>query len=348
MEIITVELLDRQYTITIGDGAWDQALACAEMYDKVFLITDENVAGLYGSQFPYPQYVMTPGEEGKTMETALAILDEMVRHSLTRNSLVLALGGGVVGDVAGFCGSVYMRGIDYVQIPTTLLAQVDSSIGGKTGVNTVYGKNLIGTFHQPQGVYIDPAVLNTLPKKEVVNGLGEVIKYGIIGDPDFFEYLKNHLHELLELKPQVVFDVLCQCCSIKAQIVAEDEKDQGERKILNFGHTIGHALEAVTEYKGYTHGEAVLIGMLYEARLANALGLLPGYGYEEIREVLETFDLNWSIQHLPEEAIFHVMMQDKKNCDGQISFILPIQPGQVQEMLLTPEQMRRWWRRIVS
>lgn len=348
MDRITVELPDEQYDIYIGDKAWERALEYGATRDRVFVITDENVSKLYGAEFPYPHYVMRPGEEGKTMETVLAIMDEMMRHNLTRQSLIMALGGGVVGDTAGFCASIYMRGIDYVQLPTTLLSQVDSSIGGKTGVNTNRGKNVMGTFHQPKGVFIDPDVLHTLPQREIINGLGEVIKYGIVGDPDFFQYVKRHLTELLELEQQVVLDVLRQCCSLKAQIVSEDEQDRGTRKILNYGHTIGHALEAVTEYKVYSHGEAVLIGMLYEARLAVALGLLPRYGYEEIRDILETFDLDWDIGRFSEEALLTAMLQDKKNRTGQISFILPIQPGQVQEMLLTPEQVRRWWGRITA
>lgn len=309
--------------------------------DKWLVITDENVNKLYGDtviealkdKMVY-KTIIQPGEESKSLKTVEDILTQMLEFGLTRKSKIIALGGGVVGDIAGFCASIYMRGIPFIQVPTTLLSQVDSSVGGKTGVNMPQGKNMVGSFYQPEAVIIDINTLKTLPRKELISGLGEIIKYGIIWDYDFFNAIKKDMKKIFEFDNVTLTSIIKRCCEIKAEVVSKDEKELGIRKILNFGHTIGHGLEAITNYKRFTHGEAVLVGMYYEALLAKRLGYIDEIYLKEIEELIESLDISLDISEFSREIFLNAMMKDKKNKEGMFSFILPKDRGKVEEVLL--------------
>ncbi|NMB02009.1 MAG: 3-dehydroquinate synthase [Firmicutes bacterium] len=348
MESIAVNTPSGQYTISFGPQIWKQMEDFAASFGQVLVVSDTNVAPLYGARLPFPISVLEPGEEQKSLSTISTLINDWSERELDRNSLVIALGGGVIGDLVGFAASIYRRGIAYVQIPTTLLAQVDSAVGGKTGVNTSYGKNLIGTFYQPRAVFIDPEVLRTLPEREVTSGLGEVFKYGIIADPFLFELVQAKVASFYNLEPLVVTDVLRRCLAIKAQIVEEDEKEGGLRKILNHGHTFGHALEQATDYRIFKHGEAVLVGMVLEARLAHALGMLSRSQLTQIEEALFRVKLDYSFTSLPRQQILAALRQDKKNRQGKISFILPQELGEVEEVLLELTEVEQLWKEVVS
>ena len=239
------------------------------------MITDKNVYTLYGHYINtlnnYEKIVVEPGEQSKTINVTTDILKQMLEKGASRKSKIIAFGGGVIGDLAGFCSAIYMRGISLIQIPTTLLAQVDSSVGGKTGINMLHYKNSVGAFYQPTKVIIDTNLLKTLPYRELLSGIGEIIKYGIIYDYEFFKYIVKNINKIKKCDASIMPYVVKQCCKIKAEIVSQDEKEKGLRKILNFGHTIGHALEGITNFDKYTHGEAVIIGMYYETIMAKKL-----------------------------------------------------------------------------
>ncbi len=346
MEKLLIDLAENSYEIHVGAGLLERVHEYLDPVDKLVLITDENVDELYGkallkSLADREVYTIsfTPGEERKNLQTVEKILDQMLELGLTRRSKIIALGGGVVGDIAGFCAAVYMRGIPFIQVPTTLLAQVDSSVGGKTGVNLTQGKNTAGSFYQPEAVIIDTNTLHTLAKRELISGLAEVIKYGIIYDYDFFQYLAIHFDQILNLNENVIKEVVKKCCLIKASVVAEDEKEKGLRKILNHGHTIGHALEISTEYGKYTHGEAVLIGMYYEAMLARKLGFIDEEYLQEIVALLQRPQFPLELSGKIWFKLPASMLKDKKNIDYQISFILPSGRGKVKEILLSQEEV---------
>ncbi len=349
MKRLPINLEPRGYTIHIASGILTSISSHLEGADAWIVITDETVDSLYGQKLVKDwnhdeahTIVLPPGENAKNLKTVEVVLNRMLDLGVTRSSGILALGGGVVGDVAGFCASVYMRGIPYVQVPTTLLAQVDSSVGGKTGVNLPQGKNAVGSFYQPQGVYIDVKTLATLPMRHLISGLAEVIKYGVIYDYEFLGYLQQHFDDILRLEEDAATKIITRCCEIKAQIVAEDEKEEGIRKILNYGHTVGHALEIAAGYGQYTHGEAVLIGMLVEARMSKELGLIDIEYYQEIVTLIQRtgfelyFDANWR------ESLLDNMKKDKKNRGGKISFILPSRKGEVTEILMAKEEVARF------
>lgn len=341
MESIVVKTPSGPYKINFGSQIWQQVAEFAADYSQVLLVSDTNVAPLYANRLPFPLITLEPGEEQKSLETIGLLVDKWALRGLDRQSLVIALGGGVIGDLVGVTASVYQRGIAYVQIPTSLLAQVDSSVGGKTGVNTKYGKNLIGTFYQPQAVFIDPAVLKTLPTREITAGLGEVFKYGIIADPQLFKLVGEKINAFYELEPEVVTAVLRRCLAIKAKIVEADEREGGLRKLLNHGHTFGHAIEKATGFNLYKHGEAVLMGMILESRLANTLGFLADSALKQIEESLFRVKLDYCLRNLPKDQVLTALRQDKKNRQGKISFILPQEIGQVQEVLLSPEEVEK-------
>ena len=271
---------------------------------------------------------LQPGEEQKTLETALTLYDACFDHKLDRNSLIVALGGGVVGDIGGFAAATFMRGIPFIQIPTSLLAQVDSSIGGKVAVNHPKGKNMIGSFYQPKAVFIDTETLSTLPAPELVAGLVEVIKYGVIKDAELFEYIEKSLYDILQLNHNALLKVIATSCQIKANIVEEDEKEKHLRAILNYGHTIGHAIETVTNYKKYRHGEAVAIGMLYAARIAIDMGLTDNTVFERQISLIKRLGLPIHTGLNPEEII-KTLYVDKKVISGRLRFILPTKIGEV-------------------
>jgi 3-dehydroquinate synthase len=272
---------------------------------------------------------LPPGERTKTLGTIAKILDALARHKFERQSLLLALGGGVIGDVTGFAAAIYQRGIPFVQVPTTLVAQVDSSVGGKTGVDHRLGKNLIGAFYQPRAVLIDPLTLRTLPRREWVAGLAEVIKYGIIADEEFFAFLEREIHALLKLDEEPVIHAIKRSCEIKAQVVAEDERESDRRRILNYGHTIGHALESLAGYRGLIHGEAVGIGLVQEADLACHMGLCGRDVVERIRSLVQRAGLSEQVSQASFTSLWGAMQHDKKVAGGRVIGVWPLRIGEV-------------------
>ncbi len=280
MRTLKVELGDRSYPIRIGSGLLGEPRHYGSAAGrKLRLITDENVAAHYLAQVmqtlklgPDEVLVLPPGEPQKTWDNAGRVLDWLLAQRLSRDACVVALGGGVIGDLAGFCAAIYQRGIDFVQIPTSLLAQVDSSVGGKTGVNHARGKNLIGAFHQPIAVIADTDPLKTLPRRELLAGLAEVIKYGMLADIGLFGWLERNLDRLLALDDEALAEIVERCCSIKARIVCLDERESGPRALLNLGHTFGHAIETHTGYTQWLHGEAIAVGLVLAADLSARMG----------------------------------------------------------------------------
>ena len=270
------------------------------------------------------------GEENKSLAQFSHIQDSLVAHQLDRGSTLIALGGGVIGDLAGFAAAVYMRGIPYVQIPTTLQAQVDASVGGKTAINHPKGKNLIGAFHQPKLVLIDVDTLKTLPQRDIRSGLIEVIKMGVIRDESLFERVEENLDAILKLDDTVLTEIISQACINKAEIVAKDEKESGLRMVLNYGHTFGHALEALTHYNRYRHGEAVSIGMNCAAQLAVNLGMFSETDFQRQHTLLKRAKLPIAFPpDLTPEALCNAMYLDKRTLGGKLRLILPTRIGEV-------------------
>lgn len=311
-------------------GARASRVAPAHRYA---IITDENVAGLYARHMTFGHVVRMPaGERHKTRETWARVTDEMLAHGFGRDSAIIALGGGVVGDLAGFVAATYMRGIPFVQVPTTLVAMIDASIGGKTGVDTPAGKNLVGAFHQPEAVLIDPGVLGTLPARELRAGLAEAIKHGVIADAGYFDRTVASLPAILApggSTGDAMRSLIEGSVAIKRGVVARDEREQGLRKILNFGHTLGHAAEALSGY-ALLHGEAVAIGMAVESRLAERIGLAEAGTTERVRMALSCATLPSQIpSSLDPEQLVALTKTDKKARRGQTEYALPITIGRM-------------------
>lgn len=342
MERINIDLNQKSYDILIGKNILQNIENLIDDNKETnFIITDSKVDTLYGNKLStltnFHKVVIEPGEVSKSIDTTITILKQMLIKGLSRKSMVVAFGGGVVGDLAGFCSSIYMRGISFVQIPTTLLAQVDSSVGGKTGVNLLEYKNSVGTFYQPSKVIIDTELLKSLPYTELLSGIGEIIKYGIIYDYSFFQYIVKEIENIKSLDPDVINYVIKRCCEIKAEIVSQDEKEEDLRKILNFGHTIGHGLEGITNFSKYTHGEAIIIGMYTEILLSQRLDLIDNDYALEILSFLETLGVDLNISSYPKAKLIECILRDKKNIKDKISFILPVSPGKVKEIFLEKE-----------
>lgn len=350
---VRVDLADRGYDILIQDGLLDRVgellLPLTNSSDAV-VVTNPVVKRLYSSRlsrslkaagFRTAVLCLPDGERTKSLKWVSAILDELVRRRCERKTVLLALGGGVLGDIAGFAASMYLRGIPFVQLPTTLVAQVDSSIGGKTGVNHPLGKNLIGAFYQPKLVLSDPGVLRTLPAREYRAGLAEVIKYGVIADASFFQFLETEMHRILDLDPATVQHIIRTSSAVKAAVVSEDEREGDRRRILNFGHTVGHALETVTTYRRYKHGEAVAIGMVAAARLAVQLGLADTRVTGRIRDLVHKTGLPDRLPAYPAAALLRAMRQDKKVQDRRIHFVLPDRIGHVSVQPVDEPHIRR-------
>lgn len=320
------QVIDNSYTITI-----DQ-LPEIHLDTKVAIVTNPKVAGLHLSYLlsklsAKELYIITvpDGEEYKNQASIGTILESLFNHRFNRKSILIAFGGGVIGDMVGYAASIYQRGIDFIQIPTTLLSQVDASVGGKTGMNNKYGKNLIGAFHQPRAVYIDPYFLATLPSREFGAGVAEIVKMAVTFNKDFFEYL-----EIADLKDQKVLqEAIKQAVQTKASVVAQDEKEHGLRAALNYGHTFGHVIENETQYKTYLHGEAVAIGMVMANKLAVALGLMSQEEAQRVLNVLEKYDLCTSYGIKDVELFYDAFFLDKKSSDANITFILPHGIGDV-------------------
>ena len=305
--------------------------------NDILLISNDLVYPLYGLSLDAQRlssgrnayrYILPDGEVYKSWDSAEKILSYALEHQLSRRTLVIALGGGVVGDLAGFAASIYLRGVPLVQSPTTLLAQVDGSIGGKTAVNHPLGKILIGTFYHPQMVLIDTDVLTTLPQRELLAGLAEVIKYGIIWDAQLFDFLEVNSEQILNRNPAYLAPVIRRCCEIKAEIVAKDEREQGLRAILNFGHTVGHALERVTNYSHYRHGEAVAVGMAAAAKLSELVGLLSSTESNRIIELISRYRLPTRLPAVPHQSILDAVKYDKKAVKEQVFFVLSQRIGE--------------------
>lgn len=343
MHKVVVKLGSRSYPIGIGSGILDrlgEQMVPFGFSPKVGVVSNPTVFKLYGERVlqslrnagfdPFP-LLIPDGEKFKNLKSVETLLTRLLEERLDRKSCLVALGGGVIGDITGFVASLYMRGISFVQAPTTLLAQVDSSVGGKTGVNHPLGKNMIGAFHQPRLVWIDTATLRTLPQRELLCGIAEVIKYGIIWDESFFAFLEQHREALLGLDPAVLAQVVKTSCSIKAQVVAKDEREGGLRAILNYGHTVGHAIETETEYKQFLHGEAVAIGMVIAAELAQRLKLIDKVSVQKIRTLVGAYGLPVDIPAgLDAERLCMHMKIDKKAESGKVTFVLPERIGAVR------------------
>ena len=303
---------------------------------KLFVLSDNTVWKLWGNKLleglrPLePQVIRIPsGEQHKRLATVEKICEQLAAAGAERSSVLLAFGGGVIGDIGGFVASIYLRGISYVQIPTTLLAQVDSSIGGKTGTNLAIGKNLVGTFYQPRLVLSDPAVLRTLPERELRAGLFEAVKCAVIGDPDLFEFLMVARRSVLGGNPAALEHVIRACASLKGRVVSQDEREGDLRRILNFGHTLGHAIEAATDYRRFLHGEAVAWGILAATRLAVRQKLLAPSEAERIAALVVAYGPVPSLGTLRTAALAPHLSVDKKVRDGQVHFVLPRKVGEV-------------------
>jgi 3-dehydroquinate synthase len=331
VQTLQVDVGHSRYPIAIGSGLLtNRELLDAQIPGRdLLIVTNTTVARLYLAKLTHSlaarrvaECILPDGEQHKTLQTAAWVFDALVAKKMNRDATVLALGGGVVGDMAGFAAASYQRGIGYVQIPTTLLAQVDSSVGGKTGVNHSGGKNLIGAFYQPLSVIADTDTLVTLPDRELRAGLAEVIKYGCVWDPLLFDWLDNNMAKLLARDLDALTYAIARSCEIKATVVARDEREQNLRAILNFGHTFGHAIEAATAYETYLHGEAVGLGMLIAADLSQRLGLIDGAIKERVRDILTRTGLPTDAPRIGAAKALELMQMDKKVLAGAVRLVL--------------------------
>jgi len=337
MQTLTVELEDRSYPISIGAGLLRQPslLQAAVPASDVLLVSNTTVAPLYAKCVSNAlegrnvvEVILPDGERHKSLGTVGRVFDVLVANRFGRDALVLALGGGVVGDLAGFVAACYQRGVDFVQLPTTLLAQVDSSVGGKTAVNHLSGKNLIGAFHQPRAVLADTEVLATLPERELQAGLAEVIKYALVCDPAFLLWLEHNIDALRRRDSSALERAILRSCQIKAQIVARDEREHGERALLNLGHTFAHAIEAATGYTEWLHGEAVGVGLLMAASLSQRLGRLEPADVERVAALLQRAGLRTTAPQIGATRAAEFMSLDKKVRSGRVRLVLLAKLGE--------------------
>lgn len=355
-QIVPVVLGPRSYDIVLHPGLLSTVgdrLHTLTTSPKIAVVTDRHVASHYlhktlrslrKAGYDPTEIILPPGEQTKTLGTVAKVLDALAKHKFERQSLLLALGGGVIGDVTGFAAAIYQRGIPFVQVPTTLVAQVDSSVGGKTGVDHRLGKNLIGAFYQPRAVLIDPLTLRTLPGREWIAGLAEVIKYGIIADEGFFAFLEREISGLLKLEKEPVLHVIKRSCEIKAEVVAADERESNRRRVLNYGHTIGHALEALSGYRGLVHGEAVGIGLVQEADLACHMGLCGRDVVERIRTLVQRAGLSDHVSPSSFSRLWSAMQHDKKVVGGQVVGVWPVKIGEVVIRPIEEQVCAEWFR----
>jgi 3-dehydroquinate synthase len=330
---------DKTYSIIIEDGVLNkipETIKEAGLGHKFAIITDSNVEKLYAGKLSdeFKEHGLDnkiisfeAGEQNKNREIKAWIEDQMLEDKFGRDSAVIALGGGVVGDIAGYVAASYTRGLPYVQIPTTLVACVDSSIGGKTAVDTPHGKNLIGAFHQPWAVFIDVSTLLTLNEKEIREGLAEVIKYGVISDSDLFTFLEENMESIFSYDKEALTHIIKRGCEIKAEVVEKDEKESNLRKILNFGHTIGHAVENLSEYK-ISHGEAISIGMIAEGKIAIEMGIWNQDELSRLEDLIKKAGLPTEVpEYMSADKIVDAMKLDKKSRGGSIEMVLPEKIG---------------------
>lgn len=346
---MSINLGDKGYPIYVAldfshlSRVWPKA----QRNEKIMVVTDSNVNEFYcgecieelsktGAEVFH--YVIPAGEKSKNLNTVADIYRALVSHKFDRNSALVALGGGVVGDITGFVAATYMRGIPFAQIPTSLLAQADSSIGGKTGVDFEGSKNMVGAFYQPSFVYINVNTLRTLPKRELVSGLAEVIKHGLIQDSDFYEYVSYNIRKVFSFDEEVLQYISKMNLSIKGDVVSQDETEKGIRAILNFGHTIGHAVESVSDFS-LLHGECVSVGIAGAYRLAQKLGMIQNRALLDVENTLSKAGLPVRVSGMNTDAIYSQMFFDKKAQNGKLSFILPKGIGQVMQRTIDDEQM---------
>ncbi|MDD6923286.1 MAG: 3-dehydroquinate synthase [Veillonellaceae bacterium] len=341
MRDVHVELGKDSYEILIGRnlGAELQNFIRETGFsEKALLISDTNVGKLYGENVLRSireaglsaELIMVPaGESSKSLQQAEQLYTAAIEHCLDRKSPIFALGGGVVGDLAGFIAATYMRGVPFVQIPTSLLAQVDSGVGGKVAVNHHLGKNLIGAFYQPKRVFMDMGTLDTLPVREIHTGLGEIVKYGVIYDADFFDFLEKNADKALSLEEMAVQHMVARSCEIKADVVSKDEKEGGLRRILNFGHTIAHAIEKETGYVRYNHGEAVAIGMIGAAYISREMGAARDEEVERLERLIKRMGLPMRAGGCTTDHMYRDIFHDKKTVGGRVNWVLMKEIGNV-------------------
>ena len=343
LEQVRVNLAERSYDIEIGAGNLAEAgrfLTDRAKVTHVVLLTDDHVqkphamrvAESLGEQDIEVDVIsIEPGEESKSLDVAASLWQGLLELGADRKTVVAAVGGGVVGDLAGFIAATYARGLRFLQVPTSLLAQVDSSVGGKVGINLPEAKNMVGAFLQPLGVLVDTATLATLPANEYRAGLAEVVKYGVILDGEFFQYLEANTAALIQRKDDVLTHVVARCCRLKADVVERDEREEsGLRAVLNFGHTFGHAFETLSGYGKLLHGEAVAMGMVCAARLAQRLGRVDAQFTARLAALLQSLDLSVGVPKLDPGKVVDAMMHDKKVQHGQLHFVLPSRMGHVE------------------
>ncbi len=342
MRRVEVELGPRSYSILIAPDLGKEAGSRFLEYSigkRLFLVSNDRVFSLHGAQvrrslqdsgFEVTEILVPDGEAHKNLHTVERIYTYLAAQRADRQSSIVALGGGVTGDMSGFVAATFLRGIDCVQMPTTLLAQVDSSVGGKTGVNHQKGKNMVGAFHQPRLVLIDTAMLSTLPEREFQSGLYEVLKYGLIYDSSFFSFLESHLDSLRAREDETLERVIARCCEIKAEVTSRDERESDLRRILNFGHTFGHALEAATSYVRLAHGEAVALGMLAATELSLELDLLDSRTADRIAEMIRSVGPLPPIDDIGHQELLEVMKHDKKRQEDMVHFVLLDRIGHTQ------------------
>ncbi len=327
---VDVSTPSRRYVITVGDGILGRL---TPILDEVkapkrrFVVSSPTVWRFHGQRFADANnaepIIVPDGERYKQTPTVMRVYDALIKANAERNTTLITFGGGVIGDLAGYAAATYLRGVALVHVPTTLLAQVDSSIGGKVGVNHPLGKNLIGAFYQPHAVVVDPAVLGTLPRREFRAGLYEVIKYGVTSSPTLFEKVASQHKAIFAREPKILTAIIAEACRIKADVVTQDEKESGLRRILNFGHTAGHALESVTKYRRFRHGEAVGYGMLVASELAVARGAMAEADRKALYDVVASLGPLPPIGDIPISSIMDAMKHDKKIVDGRLHFVLP-------------------------
>jgi 3-dehydroquinate synthase len=337
MAILNVELGSRSYPIYIDSGLINSTdLLSNYIHSKrVCIVTNDIVAPLYLEAFKnklddfiVDEIILPDGEAEKSLANFNFIMSHLLTHEHGRDTTLVALGGGVIGDITGFAAACYQRGVDFIQVPTTLLSQVDSSVGGKTAVNHPLGKNMVGAFYQPKAVFIDIDSLKTLPVREFNAGMAEVIKYGILGDNNFFLWLENNLSAIKSGDKDILAAMIEKCCQCKADIVAQDEKESGIRALLNLGHTFGHAIEAEQGYGNWLHGEAVATGMVLAAKLAVAMNLLKVSELRRIEAIILAFDLPIiAPENMGLAEFVRHMRRDKKNIAGKLRFIIPTEIG---------------------
>ena len=334
---LDVRAASASYVVEIGSGIsrqLDATITALNLPKRRFVVSNPTVWGLHGealAALTAEEPILLPdGERFKNVATVGRIYDVLIRASADRATTVVAVGGGVVGDIAGFAAATFLRGVPVVQVPTTLLAQVDSAIGGKVGVNHAAGKNLIGAYHQPAAVVIDPEFLATLPRREFRAGLYEVVKYGVIASRPLFERLQSDMPALFAREPQALLPVITECCRIKGSVVERDERESGPRRALNFGHTLGHALEAITKYRRFRHGEAVGLGMMAAANLSVARSVMSPADRDALGALIAQMGPLPSVSDLSAAAAVDVIGRDKKVIAGRLHFVLPTAIGEIQ------------------